>query len=236
MLRPDMKYTELEARVLDVALLLHAEHGGGNNSTFTTRVLSSSGTDTYSAIAAAIGALKGPKHGGANIKVVRMFEDMKEKVRDWEDEDEVRRYLKGLLNKEEFDHSGLIYGMGHAVYSLSDPRADIFRGFVKSLSEEKGLSKEYRLYSMVETLAPKVIGEERKTYKGVSANIDFYSGFVYHMLGLPSELFTPVFAMARIAGWSAHLLEEIINAGKIIRPSYQSIGPRQPYIPLDQRG
>ena len=236
MLRIDNRYTELEARILDLALVLHAEHGGGNNSTFTTHVVASSGTDAYSVIAAALGSLKGPKHGGANIKVVRMFEDMKERVRNWEDEDEVRRYLKGLLNKEEFDHSGLIYGMGHAVYSLSDPRADIFRGFVKSLSEEKGLSKEYRLYSMVETLAPKVIGEERKTYKGVSANIDFYSGFVYHMLGLPSELFTPVFAMARIAGWSAHLLEEIINAGKIIRPSYQSIGPRQPYIPLDQRG
>ena len=236
MLREDRQYTELEARILDMALVLHMDHGGGNNSTFTTHVVTSSGTDTYSTISAAMASLKGPKHGGANIKVVRMFEDMKERVRDWEDEDEVRRYLKGLLNKEEFDHSGLIYGMGHAVYSLSDPRADIFRGFVKSLSEEKGLSKEYRLYSMVETLAPKVIGEERKTYKGVSANIDFYSGFVYHMLGLPSELFTPVFAMARIAGWSAHLLEEIINAGKIIRPSYQSIGPRQPYIPLDQRG
>ena len=235
MLRIDNRYTELEARILDLALVLHAEHGGGNNSTFTTHVVASSGTDAYSVIAAALGSLKGPKHGGANIKVMRMFEDMKEKVRDWEDEDEVRRYLKGLLNKEEFDRSGLIYGMGHAVYSLSDPRADIFRGFVKSLSEEKGLAREYRLYSMVESLAPKVIGEERRTYKGVSANIDFYSGFVYHMLGLPPELFTPVFAMARIAGWSAHLLEEIINAGKIIRPSYQSIGPRQPYIPMDQR-
>ena len=215
--------------------MLHAEHGGGNNSSFTTHVVASSGTDAYSVIAAALGSLKGPKHGGANIKVMRMFEDMKEHIRDWEDEDEVREYLRGLLNRKGFDHSGLIYGMGHAVYSLSDPRADIFRGFVKSLSEEKGLTKEYRLYSMVEMLAPKVIGEERKTYKGVSANIDFYSGFVYHMLGLPAELFTPVFAMARIAGWSAHLMEEIINAGKIIRPSYMSIGSRQPYVPLDQR-
>ena len=215
--------------------MLHAEHGGGNNSSFTTHVVASSGTDAYSVIAAALGSLKGPKHGGANIKVMRMFEDMKEHIRDWEDEDEVREYLRGLLNRKGFDRSGLIYGMGHAVYSLSDPRADIFRGFVKSLSEEKGLTKEYRLYSMVEMLAPKVIGEERKTYKGVSANIDFYSGFVYHMLGLPAELFTPVFAMARIAGWSAHLMEEIINAGKIIRPSYMSIGSRQPYVPLDQR-
>ena len=235
MLRIDNKYTKLEARILDLALVLHAEHGGGNNSSFTTHVVASSGTDAYSVIAAALGSLKGPKHGGANIKVMRMFEDMKAQVHDWEDEDEVRAYLRGLLNKQGFDHSGLIYGMGHAVYSLSDPRADIFRSFVKSLSEEKGLTKEYKLYSMVETLAPKVISEERRTYKGVSANIDFYSGFVYHMLGLPPELYTPVFAMARIAGWSAHLMEEIINAGKIIRPSYMSVGARQEYVPLDQR-
>lgn len=235
MLRIDNSYTELEARILDLALVLHAEHGGGNNSSFTTHVVASSGTDAYSVIAAALGSLKGPRHGGANIKVMRMFEDMKATLKDWTDEDEVAEYLRKLLHKEAFDRSGLIYGMGHAVYSLSDPRADIFRSFVKSLSEEKGLSEEYRLYSLVERLAPQIISQERKIYKGVSANIDFYSGFVYHMLGLPAELYTPVFAMARIAGWSAHLMEEIIHAGKIIRPSYYSIGERQPYIPLDQR-
>ncbi len=235
MLRIDNSYTELEARILDLALVLHAEHGGGNNSSFTTHVVASSGTDAYSVIAAALGSLKGPRHGGANIKVMRMFEDMKANVRDWEDEDEIRAYLLGLLHKERFDHSGLIYGMGHAVYSLSDPRADIFRGFVKSLSEEKGLYKEYKLYSLVEQLAPKVISEERRIYKGVSANIDFYSGFVYDMLGLPPELYTPVFAMARIAGWSAHLMEEIVHGGKIIRPSYRSIGERQAYVPLAER-
>ena len=235
MLRIDNSYTALEARILDLALVLHAEHGGGNNSSFTTHVVASSGTDAYSVIAAALGSLKGPRHGGANIKVMRMFEDMKANVKDWEDEEEVSRYLRALLHKEGFDHSGLIYGMGHAVYSLSDPRADIFRGFVKSLSEEKGLTREYQLYSTVERLAPKIIAEERKIYKGVSANIDFYSGFVYDMLGLPPELYTPVFAMARVAGWSAHLIEELVHGGKIIRPSYRSIGPRQPYIPLDQR-
>ncbi len=235
MLRIDNSYTELEARILDLALVLHAEHGGGNNSSFTTHVVASSGTDAYSVIAAALGSLKGPRHGGANIKVMRMFEDMKANVKDWEDEEEIRAYLLGLLHKEKFDHSGLIYGMGHAVYSLSDPRADIFRSFVKSLSEEKGLYKEYQLYSLVERLAPKVISEERKIYKGVSANIDFYSGFVYHMLGLPAELFTPVFAMARIAGWSAHLMEEIVHGGKIIRPAYRSIGERQAYVPLAER-
>lgn len=235
MLRIDNKYTELEARILDLALVLHAEHGGGNNSSFTTHVVASSGTDAYSVIAAALGSLKGPKHGGANIKVMMMFEDMKRNVDDWEDEEKVAEYLHRLLNKQAFDKAGLIYGMGHAVYSLSDPRADIFRRFVKSLSEEKGLTKEYRLYSMVERLAPEVIGRERKTYKGVSANIDFYSGFVYHMLGLPPELYTPVFAMARIAGWSAHLLEEQINVGKIIRPAYKSISPHRSYIPLHER-
>ena len=234
-LRPDSKYTALEARVLDVALVLHAEHGGGNNSTFTTHVVSSSGTDTYSVIAAAIGSLKGPRHGGANIKVVKMFDDMKKTLPDWTDEDAVRGYLKALLNKQAFDHAGLIYGMGHAVYSLSDPRADIFRAFVKSLSEEKGLDKEYELYSLVERLAPEVIGEERRIYKGVSANVDFYSGFVYSMLDLPTELFTPIFAIARIAGWSAHRIEELCNAGKIIRPAYQSVAPRADYIPLHER-
>ncbi|WP_417019543.1 citrate/2-methylcitrate synthase, partial [Anaerotruncus massiliensis (ex Liu et al. 2021)] len=212
-----------------------AEHGGGNNSTFTTHVVSSSATDTYSVIAAAIGSLKGPRHGGANIKVVKMFDDMKKTLPDWTDEDAVRGYLKALLNKQAFDHAGLIYGMGHAVYSLSDPRADIFRAFVKSLSEEKGLDKEYELYSLVERLAPEVIGEERRIYKGVSANVDFYSGFVYSMLDLPTELFTPIFAIARIAGWSAHRIEELCNAGKIIRPAYQSVAPRADYIPLHER-
>lgn len=235
-LRPDSSYSALEARVLDVALVLHAEHGGGNNSTFTTHVVSSSATDTYSTIAAAIGSLKGPRHGGANIKVVRMFEDMKATLDDWTDESQVRQYLRALLNKKAFDHAGLIYGMGHAVYSLSDPRADIFRKFVKSLSEEKGLYREYQLYSLVERLAPEVIGEERRIYKGVSANVDFYSGFVYSMLNLPTELFTPIFAIARISGWSAHRLEELANAGKIIRPAYGSVAPRVNYVPLHQRG
>ncbi|MGI5959649.1 MAG: citrate/2-methylcitrate synthase [Massiliimalia sp.] len=235
MLRPDSKYTELEAKILDIALVLHAEHGGGNNSTFTTHVVTSSGTDTYSTMAAALGSLKGPKHGGANIKVMNMFEDMKKNIKDWHDEDEVRHYLKALLHKEAFDHAGLIYGMGHAVYSISDPRAKVFKSFVKSLSEEKGLTEEFSLYSMVETLAPQVITEERKIYKGVSANVDFYSGFVYHMLDLPLELYTPIFAIARISGWSAHRIEELINAGKIIRPAYKSISTRKDYVPLDQR-
>ena len=234
-LRPDSKYTELEARILDLTLVLHAEHGGGNNSTFTTHVVSSSGTDTYSTIAASLGSLKGPKHGGANIKVVRMFEDMKQTVKDWKDEEEVTAYLKALLHKEAFDHAGLIYGMGHAVYSLSDPRANIFKKFVKSLSEEKGLTDEFELYSLVERLAPQVIADERKIYKGVSANIDFYSGFVYGMLTLPTELYTPIFAISRIAGWSAHRIEELINAGKIIRPAYKSVSVHRPYVPLADR-
>ncbi len=234
-LRPDSKYTELEARILDLTLVLHAEHGGGNNSTFTTHVVSSSGTDTYSTIAASLGSLKGPKHGGANIKVVRMFEDMKQTVKDWKDEEEVTAYLKALLHKEAFDHAGLIYGMGHAVYSLSDPRANIFKKFVKSLSEEKGLTDEFELYSLVERLAPQVIADERKIYKGVSANIDFYSGFVYSMLNLPTELYTPIFAISRIAGWSAHRIEELINAGKIIRPAYKSVSVHRPYVPLADR-
>ncbi|MEA4804848.1 citrate/2-methylcitrate synthase [Acetobacterium wieringae] len=234
-LRPDSRYTELEARILDIALVLHAEHGGGNNSTFTTHVVSSSGTDTYSVIAASLGSLKGPKHGGANIKVVEMFEDMKKTLDDWTDEKQVRQYLVDLLNKRAFDNAGLIYGMGHAIYSVSDPRANVFKGFVKSLSEEKGLHDEFELYSMVERLAPEVIGEERKIYKGVSANVDFYSGFVYSMLGLPLELFTPIFAIARIAGWSAHRLEELINAGKIIRPAYMHVSERRDYEPLNKR-
>jgi citrate synthase len=235
MLRADSKYTELEARILDLALVLHAEHGGGNNSTFTTHVVSSSGTDTYSTIAAALGSLKGPKHGGANIKVVQMFKDMKENISNWEDEDEISDYLKALLQKEAFDKSGLIYGMGHAIYSLSDPRANIFKNFVKSLSEEKGLTKEYNLYALVEELAPKVIEKERKTYKGVSANIDFYSGFVYSMLDLPLELYTPIFAIARISGWSAHRIEELINTNKIIRPAYMNVAERREYLKMDER-
>lgn len=235
LLRADGSYTQLEARILDLALVLHAEHGGGNNSTFTTHVVSSSGTDTYSVIAASLGSLKGPKHGGANIKVVQMFEDMKKSVKDWHDEEEVSRYLSDLLNKRAFDQAGLIYGMGHAVYSLSDPRANIFKAFVKSLSEEKGLDEEFSLYSMVERLAPQIIAKERKIYKGVSANIDFYSGFVYSMLDLPLELYTPIFAIARISGWSAHRIEELINAGKIIRPAYMNVQPRVEYTPIAQR-
>ena len=235
MLRLDNQYTELEARILDLALVLHAEHGGGNNSTFTTHVVTSSGTDTYSSMAASLGSLKGPKHGGANIKVAKMFDDMKENVKDWNDEDEIREYLKKLLHKEAFDKAGLIYGMGHAVYSISDPRAKVFKSFVQKLSEEKGLQKEYALYSNVERLAPEVIAEERKIYKGVSANVDFYSGFVYDMLGLPRELFTPLFAVARTAGWSAHRIEELINQGKIIRPAYKAVKKKQEYIPMDER-
>lgn len=235
MLRIDSKYTPLEAKLLDLALVLHAEHGGGNNSTFTTHVVSSSGTDTYSAIAAALGSLKGPKHGGANIKVCSMFKDIKENIKDWENDEEISLYLKKLLRKEAGDKSGLIYGMGHAVYSESDPRAVILRSYVKSLSEEKGLNKEYELYKRVERLAPQVIAQERKIYKGVSANIDFYSGFVYDMLDLPHELYTPLFAIARIVGWSAHRLEELINAGKIIRPAYMAVQPRKEYIKIEER-
>lgn len=235
LLRPDSKYTELEARILDVALVLHAEHGGGNNSTFTTHVVSSSGTDTYSAIAASLGSLKGPKHGGANIKVVRMFEDLKKHVTDWEDEEQITNYLEALLHKEAFDKAGLIYGMGHAVYSLSDPRANIFKRYVESLSAEKGREREFKLYSNVERLAAQLIAKERKIYKGVSANIDFYSGFVYSMLDLPLELYTPIFAIARIAGWGAHRVEELINAGKIIRPAYRNVQPHVPYVAIDDR-
>ena len=230
MLRPDSKYTELEAKLLDMSLVLHAEHGGGNNSSFTTHVVSSSGTDTYSAIAAALGSLKGPKHGGANIKVVRMFDDMQQTVKDYNDEEEVRAYLRRLLHGEAFDKAGLIYGMGHAVYSISDPRARVFKSFVEKLSEEKGKHKEFALYSMVEKLAPQVIAEERRIYKGVSANVDFYSGFVYSMLGLPQQLYTPIFAIARIAGWSAHRLEELVNPSKIIRPAYMNVHERAGYI------
>ena len=235
LLRPDSQYTELEARILDLALVIHAEHGGGNNSTFTTHVVTSSGTDTYSSMAASLGSLKGPKHGGANIKVTKMFEEMKREVKDWNDDEEIKLYLKRLLHKEAFDKAGLIYGMGHAVYSISDPRAKVFKGFVEKLSIEKGMENEYQLYANVERLAPEVIAEERKIYKGVSANVDFYSGFVYQMLGLPSELYTPLFAIARTAGWSAHRIEELINQGKIIRPAYKAVKSNQPYVPIDER-
>ena len=234
-LRSNKKWTPLEARILDVALVLHMDHGGGNNSTFTTHVVSSTGTDTYSVMAAAIGSLKGPRHGGANIKVVNMFEDMKEKIKDWKDEDEVSKYLLGLLRKEEFDHQGLIYGMGHAVYSLSDPREKIFRSYVEKLAVEKGLEKEFELYALVERLGPEIIAKERKIYKGVCCNVDFYSGFVYQMLGLPKELYTPIFAISRISGWSAHRLEELAQNGKIIRPAYRPVSEDLKYVPMSDR-
>lgn len=234
-LRPDGKFTPLEAKILDIALVLHMEHGGGNNSSFTTHVVTSSLTDTYSTIAAAIGSLKGPRHGGANIKVVQMFEEMKREVSDWNDDEEISIYLKKLLHKEAFDHAGLIYGVGHAIYSKSDPRAVIFRSFVEKLSVEKGLHKEFGLYAAVERLAPQIIAEERKMYKGVSINVDFYSGFVYHMLGLPMELYTPIFAIARISGWSAHRLEELANNGKIIRPAYKPVLDDKDYTELNNR-
>lgn len=235
MLRPDKKYTALEATILDLALVLHMEHGGGNNSTFTMHVVTSSGTDTYSSVAAALASLKGPKHGGANIKVVDMFTDMKAHLKDTSDDEAIKAYLVKLLHKEAFDKKGLIYGMGHAVYSISDPRANIFKGFVEKLAREKGRNKDFELYSAVARLAPEVIGNERRIYKGVSANVDFYSGFVYSMLDLPTELFTPMFAIARIVGWSAHRLEELINTDKIIRPAYKSILDSREYNPLSQR-
>lgn len=235
LLRPDMKYSDVEAHVLDLALILHMEHGGGNNSTFTTHVVTSSGTDTYSVVAAALASLKGPKHGGANIKVVEMMDDLRKEVRDWNDEEEVETYLRKLLHKEAFDRKGLIYGMGHAVYSKSDPRAEIFKGFVKQLSEEKGRMEDFNLYSMIERLAPQVIADERKIYKGVSANVDFYSGFVYSMLDIPNELFTPMFAIARIVGWSAHRIEELINMDKIIRPAYVSVMEEEEYKAMELR-
>ncbi len=235
MLRPDKAYTELEAKVLDIALVLHMEHGGGNNSTFTTRVVTSSGSDTYSVIAAALSSLKGPKHGGANIKVVEMMRDIEANVSDWEDEEAVRGYLKKILNKEAFDRKGLIYGMGHAVYSLSDPRAQVFKGFVQQLATAKGRDKDFALYSMIERLAPQVISEKARIYKGVSANVDFYSGFVYSMLEIPLEMYTPIFAIARIVGWSAHRIEELINMDKIIRPAYKSVMQEREYIDMDCR-
>lgn len=235
MLRPDSKYTELEAKVLDIALMLHAEHGGGNNSTFTTHVVTSSGTDTYSSVAASIGSLKGPRHGGANLKVQNMFTDIKAHIQDWTNEDEVAAYLRKILDKKAFDHSGLIYGMGHAVYTLSDPREVILKKFARKLAEEKGMMEEFALYELVERLAGRLIMEHRKLFKNVCANVDFYSGFVYSMLGIPEELFTPIFAIARMPGWSAHRLEELINTSKIIRPAYKYVGKHTDFQTIEQR-
>ena len=235
MLRPDQKYTELEAHVLDIALLLHMEHGGGNNSTFTTRVVTSSGSDTYSVVAAALSSLKGPKHGGANIKVMQMMDDIRTHVTDPLDEDAMSDYLGRIVDRQAFDQKGLIYGMGHAVYSLSDPRAVVFKSFVHQLADAKGRSRDFEYYNTIERLAPKVIAEKRHIYKGVSTNVDFYSGFVYDMLGIPVELYTPIFAIARIVGWSAHRMEELVNVDKIIRPAYQSIMQTREYVPLEER-
>ncbi|MDY3920447.1 MAG: citrate/2-methylcitrate synthase, partial [Candidatus Limivivens sp.] len=235
MLRPDGQYTELEAKVLDIALVLHAEHGGGNNSTFTTHVVTSSGTDTYSSVAASIGSLKGPRHGGANLKVQNMFDDIKAHIKDWTNEDEVSAYLQKILNKEAFDRTGLIYGMGHAVYTLSDPREVILKKYARALAEEKGRMEEFNLYELVERLAGQLVMEHRKLFKNVCANVDFYSGFVYTMLGIPQELFTPIFAIARMPGWSAHRLEELINASKIIRPAYKYVGHHTDFTPMDER-
>ena len=234
MLREDCKYTELEAQVLDLCLVLHAEHGGGNNSTFTTHVVTSSGTDTYSSVAASLGSLKGPKHGGANIKVCEMFDNIKENVPDF-NRGKLKDYVARILDKDAYDHSGLVYGMGHAVYSLSDPRADILRSFAEKLAEEKHMEKEFEMRNYVAQAAAELIAEKRKIYKGVAANVDFYSGFVYDMLNLPRELYTPFFAVSRIAGWSAHRMEEITNGGKIIRPGYQAVAKRRKYVPLEER-
>ena len=233
--RADQKFTHEEARLLDLCLLVHADHGGGNCSTFTCRVLSSSGTDTYAAISSAIGALKGPKHGGANIKVMEMMDDIRAHVSDVTDEDEMRAYIGKIVDKEAFDHKGLVYGMGHAVYSLSDPRAVVFKSFVHQLADAKGRSRDFEYYNTIERLAPQVIAEKRHIYKGVSTNVDFYSGFVYDMLGIPVELYTPIFAVARIVGWSAHRMEELVNVDKIIRPAYQSIMQTREYVPLEER-
>lgn len=236
MLRPNNKYTKLEAALLDISLVLHSEHGGGNNSTFVTHVVTSTGTDTYSVMAAATGALKGPKHGGANIKAVYMLENIKENVKDWKDDEEIANYLIKILNKEVFDRSGLIYGIGHAVYSISDPREVLLKKYASELAKEKGLEDEFNLYRKVDELSPGIISKHYKMHKTISANVDFYSGFVYRMLGLPIEMFTPIFAISRMSGWSAHRIEEIVNAGKIIRPAYKSVVPRREYVPLAERG
>ena len=223
LMRPNKAFSKVEAKVLDTALILHMEHGGGNNSTFTTRVVTSSGSDTYSTMAAAMSSLKGPKHGGANIKVMEMMQDIREHVKDYADKEEIATYLEKIVDKEAFDQKGLIYGMGHAVYSLSDPREKVFKQYVEELAKEKGREKDLLLYENIEEIAPKVIGEKRKIFKGVSPNVDFYSGFVYEMLGIPVELYTAMFAVARIVGWSAHRMEELICADKIIRPAYMSV-------------
>ncbi len=235
LIRADKKYTELEAQVLDICLVIHAEHGGGNNSTFTTHVISSTGTDTYSTVAGSLGSLKGPKHGGANLKVQQMFDDLKAHVKDWNDEEALTAYLESLLNKEGFDRCGLIYGMGHAVYTNSDPRARILKRYAEKLAEEKGKQKEFQLYAKVEEIAARLLAERRNSGKTISANVDFYSGFVYNMLGIPIELFTPIFAIARIAGWCAHRIEELVNAGKIIRPAYKYVGRHREYRPMEER-
>jgi citrate synthase len=235
MLRPDGQFTDLEAKVLDIALMLHAEHGGGNNSTFTTHVVTSTGTDTYSSTAASIGSLKGPRHGGANLKAHEMFKNIKENVKNWEDEEEIKNYLTDILDRKVFDHAGLIYGMGHAVYTLSDPREKILKRFASKLAEEKGLSDEFALYDRVERIAKELIPTHRRMFKAVCANVDFYSGFVYSMLGIPEEMFTPFFAIARMPGWSAHRLEELINKGKIIRPAYKYVGNHSEFVELDER-
>ncbi|MCR4586067.1 MAG: citrate/2-methylcitrate synthase [Lachnospiraceae bacterium] len=235
MLRPDGKFTKLEASVLDMALVLHAEHGGGNNSTFTTHVVTSSGTDSYSAMAAAIASLKGPKHGGANLKVQRMFADIKDKVKNWEDEAALTEYLDKVLDKKAFDKAGLIYGMGHAIYTLSDPRKVILKEGAKKLAEEKGRMDEFELYDRVERISAELITKRRRVFKPVCANVDFYSGFLYSMLEIPEELFTPMFAIARISGWSAHRLEELVNRGKIIRPAYKYVGHHRDYVQIGDR-
>ena len=235
MLRPDMKYTPLETHVLDIALLLHMEHGGGNNSSFTTRVVTSSGSDTYSAIAAAMSSLKGRKHGGANLMVMNMMEDIRAHIKDYHDEEEIEHYHDKILNKEAFDKKGLIYGMGHAVYSLSDPRERVFKGFVEQLANAKGRAEDMALYNNIERIAPMLIAKERKIFKGVSPNVDFYSGFVYDMLDIPKELYTPLFAIARIVGWSAHRIEELVTTDKIIRPAYKSLVTKREYVDRSHR-
>lgn len=235
LIRADKKYTELEAQVLDICLVIHAEHGGGNNSTFTTHVISSTGTDTYSTVAGSLGSLKGPKHGGANLKVQQMFDDLKAHVTDWKDEDALSEYLQGLLDKEGFDHTGLIYGMGHAVYTQSDPRARILKGYAEKLSVEKGKQEEFALYDTVERIAADLLAKKRNSAKPISANVDFYSGFVYTMLDIPIELFTPIFAISRISGWCAHRIEELVNAGKIIRPAYKYVGVHRDYLDMAER-
>ncbi len=236
MLRPDKSYTYLEATVLDLALVLHMEHGGGNNSTFTTRVTTSAGSDTYAVIAAAMSSLKGPKHGGANLKVMEMIEDIKKHVKHPESEKDLKKYLNEILDKKVFDHQGLIYGMGHAVYTISDPRAEVFKSFVEKLAAEKGRQDDYQLYAAIERLAPELILAKRPNATSVCANVDFYSGFVYDMLDIPKELYTALFATARIVGWSAHRIEELVTSNKILRPAYISMCEPKEYLPLEERG